>query len=133
MKADGSLHTVFVCVPSPNPDDGAEARRDTYYRGQMACHLLTKLGYLPLCPMMYFSHFLSQKHSPDVEDMAVLSGEWLAQSQELWCFGDMRTEEMERDIKRAKDFGLTIRYCSEPDEMRVQLLDALECKREEKR
>ncbi len=126
MKTDNGMTTVFVGVPSPPEGGGETAKRDALHRGMMACHLLTKLGYSPLCPLIYFPRFLSTHHAADVADATVLKQQWLEMSDEMWVFGDERTEEMEWDINMAKELGLPVRYCPEPDEMRVKLLEAIE-------
>ncbi len=126
MKTDNNLHTVFVCVPSPPQGADTDEKRDALHRGMRACHLLAKLGYSPLCPLLYFPRFLSTIHAPDVADAAVLKQEWLEMSEEVWVFGDERTKEMACDIQMAKELELPIRYYPEPDELRVRLLEALE-------
>ncbi len=126
MKTDNGMTTVFVGVPSPPEGGGETVKRDALHRGMMACHLLTKLGYSPLCPQVYFPRFLSTHHAADVADATVLKQQWLEMSDEMWVFGDERTEEMEQDIQMAKELGLPIRDYPEPDELRVRLLEALQ-------
>lgn len=125
MLIESGMTTVFVGVPSPPKGGGDSETKAALHRGESACHLLTKLGFNPLCPLLYFPHFLSMTHAPDVADATLLKQRWLEMAEEMWVFGEERDEELNWDIRMAEELGLKVRYCTEPDVLRVQILETL--------
>jgi hypothetical protein len=120
------ITTVFVCSPyRPQSKDPKVARDQlsvNIERAKLACRLLAKLGYLPLAPHLYFTGFLDDADAAEREEGMTLGMEWLAQSDEVWAFGDEVSEGMAKEISYAKELGIPVRMLSEPSRLITDLL-----------
>lgn len=127
---DGNtMTTIFVCSPyRPASIDPAIARSQleaNMERVKLACRMLTKLGYLPLAPHLYFTQFLKDSDAGEREEGMKLGMEWMTRADELWAFGDEITEGMSKEIAAAKEMGKPVRMMPEPGQLIADLVKAI--------
>lgn len=113
MERQNAIHNVYVCAPyrvSVNMD--VEQRR-LYERdvktARMACRFLSKLGYMPLAPQLYFYRFLGSCDEKEQEDEMILAMEWLDHADEMWVFGPVLTDGMVFELTAARKRGIPVR------------------------
>ena len=130
MNRDKHFDCAFVCSPyRPKSSDPVEALAEiaaNTERAQKACRLLTKLGYLPLAPHLYFTSFLQDEDAGEREDGILMGLKWLEMASELFCFGDEITEGMSIEIARAKELGIPVKMLPEPDVLVQELINRLQ-------
>lgn len=121
---------VYVCSPfrpvSTNPKRAEKVLARNIRRAKFACELLTKLGYLPIAPHLYFPQFLDDNNPKERETGMMLGRELLCGCDELWVFGQHISEGMEAEIKQAKASDIPVRYCDEPEKAVLKMLDICE-------
>ena len=121
---------VYVCSPfrpvSTNPKRAEKVLTRNIRRAKFACELLTKLGYLPIAPHLYFPQFLNDNNLEERETGMMLGRELLCGCDELWVFGQHISEGMEAEIKQAKASDIPVRYCDEPEKAVLKMLDICE-------
>ena len=129
VKKPDTVDIAFVCSPyrakSTDPETAAAEVRANRDRAKLACKVLTRLGYLPLAPHLYFTEFLNDDHASDREDGICLGLKWLEMASEFFCFGDEITEGMSIELARAKELGVPVRMMPEPEELIKDLLEAV--------
>lgn len=120
---------AFVCSPyrakNSDPVKAAEEVAANKNRAKLACKVLTRLGYLPLAPHLYFTEFLNDEDASDRDDGICMGLEWLGMANEVFCFGDEITEGMSIELARAKELGIPVRMMPEPEELIKDLLEAV--------
>ena len=121
---------VYVCSPfrpvSTNPKRAEKVLARNIRRAKFACELLTKLGYLPIAPHLYFPQFLDDNNPEERETGMMLGRELLCGCDELWVFGRHISEGMEEEIRQAKASDIPVRYCDEPEKAVMKMLDICE-------
>ena len=121
---------VYVCSPfrpvSTNPKRAEKVLARNIRRAKFACEILTKLGYLPIAPHLYFPQFLDDNNPEERETGMMLGRELLCGCDELWVFGQHISEGMEAEIKQAKASDIPVRYCDEPEKAVLKMLDICE-------
>ena len=121
---------VYVCSPfrpvSTNSKRADKVLARNIRRAKFACELLTKLGYLPIAPHLYFPQFLDGNNPEERETGMMLGRELLCGCDELWVFGQHISEGMEAEIKQAKASDIPVRYCDEPEKAVLKMLDICE-------
>ncbi|MCD7825527.1 MAG: hypothetical protein LUH14_06170 [Clostridiaceae bacterium] len=109
---------IYVCSPwrlnSLTPDDLERERRENEERVRLACRLIVKLGYMPLCPHNYFTRFLDDTDPGERSQGMAFGMEWLKESDELWVFGEQVSDGMAAEISLARDLGIPVRCMPEP-------------------
>lgn len=96
---------VYVCSPYAG-DVEENIRKACAY-----CRYVTDQGYIPLAPHLYLPQFLDEETERELAlfmDIALLS-----RCAELWVFGDIISEGMEKEIQYAQRKGKPIRYICE--------------------
>ena len=121
---------VYVCSPfrpvSKDPKRAEKVLARNIRRAKFACELLTKLGYLPIAPHLYFPQFLNDNNPEERENGMMLGRELLCGCDELWVFGRHISEGMEAEIRQAKASDIPVRYCDEPEKAVMKMLDICE-------
>ena len=121
---------VFVCSPlrpvSRDPERAEKVLKRNIERAKYACELLTKLGYLPIAPHLYFPQFLDDNDPKERETGMMLGRELLCGCDELWVFGERISEGMEAEIRQAKASDIPVRYCDEPERVVINMLNICE-------
>lgn len=98
---------VFIC--SPYADDPLNNER----RAIRYCRFAVKRGYIPIAPHIYFTRFLNDR-SPFDRELGLFMGQvMLTKCVELWIFGNRITPGMEREIAKATERSMPIRYFDE--------------------
>ena len=96
---------VYVCSPDcrlavPKPG-----------RARKYCRYVTDQGGIPLAPHLYLPQFLDEKTERDLAlfmDIALLS-----KCAELWVFGDVTSDGMQKEIEYARHKRKPVRYIKE--------------------
>ncbi len=98
---------VFIC--SPYADDPLNNER----RAIRYCRFAVRQGCIPIAPHIYFTRFLDDR-SPEERALGLFMGQvMLTKCVELWVFGDRVTSGMEREIAKAEERAMPIRYFDE--------------------
>ena len=98
---------VFIC--SPYADDPLNNER----RAIRYCRFAVRQGYIPIAPHIYFPRFLNDRNPKDRELGLFMGYVMLTKCVELWVFGDRVTPGMEREIAKAEERAMPIRYFDE--------------------
>ena len=98
---------VFIC--SPYADDPLNNER----RAIRYCRFAVRQGYIPIAPHIYFTRFLDDRNPKDRERGLFMGQVMLTKCVELWVFGDRITLGMEREIAKAGERAMQIRYFDE--------------------
>lgn len=126
---------IFICSPykvtSVHPGDMERERADNAERVRLACRLLAKLGYMPLAPHGYFTGFLDDSLPEERAEGMTLGLEWLAESDEVWVFGERISDGMSHEIALARELGLPVRCMPEPGQLIKDLLEAMKNNKKE--
>ena len=116
---------IFVCSPYRPTSKTEECRKDelaaNIIRAKNACRILTKLGFLPLAPHLYFTQFLKDEDTQERNTGMRLGMSWLEDADELWVFGNTISEGMAAEIERAHELNKPVRNLPEPGRV-VELL-----------
>lgn len=91
---------AFVCAPAHNGAGLSSTKLKDY------CKSLYELGYLPICPPLLFSRFLSDAIPEQREDRRAMSLSLLRRCRVLVVCSDEVSEEMEAEILLAKRLGI---------------------------
>lgn len=116
---------IFVCSPYRPTSKTEECRKDelaaNVKRVKNACRILTKLGFLPLAPHLYFTQFLKDEDAQERNTGMQLGLRWLEDADELWVFGNTISEGMAAEIEKAHELNKPVRNLPEPGRV-VELL-----------
>ena len=96
---------VYVCSPYAGDVEANTARARRY------CRYVTNQGGIPLAPHLYLPQFLDEKTERDLAlfmDIALLS-----KCAELWVFGDVTSDGMQKEIEYARHKRKPVRYIKE--------------------
>ena len=75
-------------------------------------------GCIPIAPHLYFTRFLDETNPQDRELGLFMGRVLLTKCVELWVFGSRVTAGMEREIAKAEERSMPIRYFTEDMEER---------------
>ncbi len=125
----GCAKRVFICTPFRGLGFTEEAAKENFFENlriaKLACRYATLHGAVPYAPHLYFPRFLMDSNS-DEHEMSMLMGQlWLAQCSELWVIGRRVSSGMEREIAKAKEWGIPIKYYVPERTPEERLLDAI--------
>lgn len=98
---------VFIC--SPYADDPLNNER----RAIRYCRFAVQQGCIPIAPHIYFTRILDERVPSDRELRLFMGQVLLTKCVELWVFGSRITSGMEREIIKAEERGMPIRYFTE--------------------
>ena len=98
---------VFICSPYADAPLNNERRAIRY------CRFAVRQGYIPIAPHIYFPRFLDDRN-PAERALGLFMGHvMLTKCVELWVFGNRVTPGMEREIAKAGERAMPIRYFDE--------------------
>ena len=103
---------VFICSPYADDPVGNERRALSY------CRFAVRRGCIPIAPHVYFTRFLDEANPQDRELGLFMGRVLLTKCVELWVFGSCVTAGMEREIAKAEERSMPIRYFTEDMEER---------------
>lgn len=98
---------VFIC--SPYADDPLNNER----RAIRYCRFAVQQGYIPIAPHIYFTRILDEGVPADRELGLFMGQVLLTKCVELWVFGSRITTGMERELSKAEERNMPIRYFTE--------------------
>lgn len=98
---------VFICSPYVDDPMGNERRALSY------CRFAVRRGCIPIAPHVYFTRFLDEANPQDRELGLFMGRVLLTKCVELWVFGSCVTAGMEREIAKAEERSMPIRYFTE--------------------
>ena len=82
------------------------------------CQFAVRRGCIPIAPHLYFTRFLDETNPQDRELGLFMGRVLLTKCVELWVFGSRVTAGMEREIAKAEERSMPIRYFTEDMEER---------------
>ena len=82
------------------------------------CRFAVCRGCIPIAPHLYFTRFLDETNPQDRELGLFMGRVLLTKCVELWVFGSRVTAGMEREIAKAEERSMLIRYFTEDMEER---------------
>ena len=98
---------VFICSPFADDIEGNTERARKY------CRFSIEQQAIPLAPHLLYPQFMDE-HDPDSRKLGLFFGRvLLGKCQELWVFGDIVSEGMSYEIRKAQTHNMPIRYFSE--------------------
>lgn len=98
---------VFIC--SPYADDPLNNER----KAIRYCQFAVKRGCIPIAPHIYFTRFLNESSENERELELFMGRVMLTKCAEVWVFGQRITPGMEREIEKARERSMIIRYFDE--------------------
>ena len=120
---------VFICSPFAPRGETKEAMERDMDRNiliaQKACRYAALHGNVPYAPHLFFTQFLKDDNKAERGYGQAMGLVWLAQCSELWVIGRRITSGMEREIKKAKEWGIPVKRYVFKHGSETKLLDAL--------
>ena len=96
---------VYICSPFSGDVEGNVNNARRYSR------FAVDKGYIPIAPHLLFPQFLSEETERELAIFMDLV--LLGKCEQLWVFGGEVSDGMRREIGRAKQKNMTIRYFTE--------------------
>ena len=120
---------VFICSPfAPRGETKEEMERDTNRNiriTQKACRFAALNGNVPYAPHLFFTQFLKDSDKTEREYGQIMGLIWLAQCSELWIIGRRISPGMEKEIRKAKEWGIPVKHYVFKRDAEKKLLDSL--------
>ena len=95
---------VYVCSPYAGNVEKNVAAAQEY------CKYVVGRACIPIAPHLFFPQFMDDNKPDDRELAAMMSLALLKKCTEIWVFGDNITAGMQREIRKAKQNQMSIRY-----------------------
>lgn len=95
---------VFICSPYAGDVQGNTIRARRYGR------FAVTEGAVPIIPHLMFPQFLDDTNSDERELGINMGLVLMTKCHEVWVFGNKISSGMESEIRRAKNYDMTIRY-----------------------
>lgn len=120
---------IFVCSPyrpkSKDPKIAKQQLEANINRAMLACKYITSIGYIPMCPHLYFTGFLDDSDCLERQLGLSFAQDWLLDCDEIWVFGDEITEGMSDELETARNWDIPISYMGEPALTIINLMKAV--------
>lgn len=131
---DFERDAVYICSRfrslKKDPKLKAKEQKANEARAITACKVAVDLGFEPKAPHLYLPRFLDDDIAWQRELGMIIGLDWLRQCQEVWVFGysdaSSISEGMAVEIEAAKEAQKVIRYFGEPDELMLELAEAID-------
>jgi hypothetical protein len=102
---------VYVCSPF-----AGDVARNTE-NARRYCRFAVRQGAIPFAPHLLYPQFMDDGNREE-RGLALLFGiVWLCKMDEVWVFGERVSEGMRREIRKARDKGIPIRFFAEDCEV----------------
>ena len=105
---------VFICSPfAPRGETKEEMQKDMDRNiriTQRACRYAALNGNVPYAPHLFFTQFLKDSDKAEREYGQIMGLIWLAQCSELWIIGRRISPGMEKEIRKAKEWGIPVKH-----------------------
>ena len=103
-KAKPYLPLVYIASPfAGDPERNTE-------RARGYCRLAVSKGCIPLAPHLFYPQFMDDDDCETRELAIFFALVLLGKCDEIWVFGERRSEGMEREIAKARKRNIPIRY-----------------------
>ena len=103
-KAKPYLPLVYIASPfAGDPERNTE-------RARGYCRLAVSKGCIPLAPHQFYPQFMDDDDCETRELAIFFALVLLGKCDEIWVFGERRSEGMEREIAKARKRNMPIRY-----------------------
>ena len=103
-KAKPYLPLVYIASPfAGDPERNTE-------RARGYCRLAVSKGCIPLAPHLFYPQFMDDDDRETRELAISFALVLLGKCDEIWVFGERRSEGMEREIAKARKRNMPIRY-----------------------
>ena len=103
-KAKPYLPLVYIASPfAGDPERNTE-------RARGYCRLAVSKGCIPLAPHLFYPQFMDDDDCETRELAIFFALVLLGKCDEIWVFGERRSEGMEREIAKARKRNMPIRY-----------------------
>ena len=103
-KAKPYLPLVYIASPfTGDPERNTE-------RARGYCRLAVSKGYIPLAPHLLYPQFMDDDDHETRELGIFFALVLLGKCDEIWVFGERKSEGMEREIAKARKRNIPIRY-----------------------
>ena len=120
---------VFICSPfAPRGETREEMQRDMDRNiciAQKACRYAALEGNVPYAPHLFFTQFLNDGDRTEREYGQVMGLAWLKQCSELRVIGRRISPGMEREIEKAKEWGIPVKRYVFKRDAEMRLYDAI--------
>ena len=108
------MKKVFICSPFRGVGNTEEEvqrnRMSNISLAKGMCRYALGKDAIPYCLHLFFPRFLKDS-DPKEREMGMLLGlTWLAHCDELWVIGRRISKGMEREIAKAKEWGIPVKY-----------------------
>ena len=103
-KAKPYLPLIYIASPfAGDPERNTE-------RARGYCRLAVSKGCIPLAPHLFYPQFMDDDDCETRELAIFFALVLLGKCDEIWVFGERRSEGMEREIAKARKRNMPIRY-----------------------
>lgn len=98
---------VYIC--SPYSDDILNNER----KARVYCKFAVRRGAIPIAPHLLYPQFLNENDPADRELGLFFGLVLLTKCEQVWVFGERISYGMGREIRKAEDKGIPVRYFTE--------------------
>lgn len=106
-KASQYRPLVYICSPFAGDTEGNISRARGY------CRFAVSEGYIPLAPHLHFPQFMDDCDREQRELGLFFALVMLCKCDEVWVFGSRVSNGMAREISKAKQRDIPIRYIND--------------------
>ena len=106
-KASQYRPLVYICSPFAGDTEGNINRAQGY------CRFAVSEGYIPLAPHLHFPQFMDDCDREQRELGLFFALVMLCKCDEVWVFGSRVSNGMAREISKAKQRDIPIRYIND--------------------
>ena len=112
-KAHPRRPLVYICSPFAGDEAGNTERARRF------CRYAVLHGAIPFAPHLLYPQFMSDKN-PAERELALLFGIiWLCKMDAVWVFGENISPGMKREISKARNKGIPIKFFTDDCEVRT--------------
>mgnify|MGYP000757595298 FL=1 len=104
QQVSGYRPLIYICSPYAGDVKGNTQRARDY------CHFAIRQKCIPVAPHLLFPQFLNDR-DPEQRELGLFMGiVLLTKCVEVWVFGDIISQGMEKEIAKAESRGMPVRY-----------------------
>lgn len=108
------MKLVFICSPYQGDIEM------NVIKARRFCYFAFKKNVTPFAPHLHFTQFLDENINEEREAGITMGMEFLDHCDEIWIFGRLLSEGMDRELKKALQLKKKVRYfndqCQELEE-----------------
>ena len=103
------MKIVYVCSPLRG-DIEVNIRNAREY-----CRKTVAMGFIPIAPHTIYTEYLDDREPAQRRQGLLIGLELLQKCDELWAFGTVTSEGMDKEIELAREYGIPVYRIDEPD------------------